>query len=86
MKLKERLSAFVKLNKTLRNLSSAEYTEIITQAAKNNQWFNASNVEQAILGLIQLTEPIKMKSWLTNYDIMLVKQKIISLIMAEAPW
>ena len=34
MKLKERLSAFVKLNKTLRNLSSAEYTEIITKPRK----------------------------------------------------
>ena len=82
MKLKERLSAFVKLNKTLHDLSSVEYTEIITQAGKNNHWFNAANVKQAILGLIHLTEPIKMKSWLTNYDIMLVKQKIIGLIMA----
>ena len=82
MKLEERLSAFVKLNKTLHDLSSPEYTEIITQAIKNNHWFNASNVKQAILGLIHLTEPIKMKSWLTNYDIMLVKQKIIGLIMA----
>ena len=82
MKLEERLNAFVKLNQTLHDLSSTEYTEIITQAAKNNHWFNAPNVEQAILGLIHLTEPIKMKSWLNTYDIKLVKQKTIGLIMA----
>ena len=82
MKLEERLGTFVKLNQTLLDLSSTEYTEIITQAAKNNHWFNASNVEQAILGLVHLTEPIKMKSWLIGYNTKLVKQKIIGLIMA----
>ena len=80
--MEERLGTFVKLNQTLLDLSSAEYNEIITQAAKNNHWFNASNVDQAILGLINLTEPIKMKSWLKGYKTKLVKQKIIGLIMA----
>ena len=82
MTLEERLGTFVKLNQTLLDLSSAEYNEIITQAAKNNHWFNASNVEQAILGLVHLTEPIKMTSWLTGYETKFVKQKIIGLIMA----
>ena len=82
MRLEERLNAFVKLNQTLIELSSAEYAQIITQATKNNHWFNAPSVKQAVLGLIHLTEPIKMKSWLSNYEIKLMKQKIIGLIMA----
>ena len=65
MKLEERLNAFVKLNQVLSKLSAFEQDEIITQAANNNRWFDTSNVEQALAGLIHLTEPVKMEAWLT---------------------
>ena len=61
MKLEERLNAFVKLNQVLSKLSAFEQDEIITQAANNNRWFDTSNVEQALAGLIHLTEPSKWK-------------------------
>tara|TARA_X000001036_G_C20671280_1_gene802569 strand:- start:1378 stop:2385 length:1008 start_codon:yes stop_codon:yes gene_type:complete len=82
MKLEERLSAFIKLNQILSELSAPERAEIITQAGNNNHWFNAPNIEKSLKGLIHLTEPIKMKSWLNSYKIKSVKQKIIGLIMA----
>jgi hypothetical protein len=82
MKLEERLNAFVKLNQILSELSAAHRTEIITQAANNNRWFDTSNVEQALAGLIHMTEPVKMEAWLTGYHIKSAKQKIIGLIMA----
>jgi len=82
MKLEERLNAFIKLNQVLSELSASERAEIITQAANNNRWFDTSNVEQALSGLIHLTDPVKMKTWLTGYDLKPSKQKIIGLIMA----
>ena len=82
MKLQERLNAFIKLNLVLSELSASERAEIITQAANNNRWFDTSNVEQALSGLIHLTDPVKMKTWLTGYDLKPSKQKIIGLIMA----
>ena len=82
MKLEDRLNAFVKLNQVLSELSAFEQDEIITQAANNNRWFDTSNVEQALAGLIHLTEPVKMEAWLTGYNIQSAKQKIIGLIMA----
>ena len=82
MKLEERLNAFVKLNQVLSKLSAFEQDEIITQAANNNRWFDTSNIEQALSGLIHLTDPVKMKTWLNGYDLKPSKQKIIGLIMA----
>ena len=82
MKLEERLNTFIKLNQVLIELSAVERAEIITQAANNNRWFDTSNVEQALSGLIHLTDPVKMKTWLTGYDLKPSKQKIIGLIMA----
>jgi len=82
MKLEERLNTFIKLNQVLIELSAIERAEIIKQAANNNRWFNTSSVEQALSGLIHLTDPVKMKTWLTGYDLKPSKQKIIGLIMA----
>ena len=82
MKLEERLNTFIKLNQVLIELSAIERAEIIKQAANNNRWFNRSSVEQALSGLIHLTDPVKMKTWLTGYDLKPSKQKIIGLIMA----
>ena len=82
MKLEERLNAFIKLNQVLSELSASERAKIITQATNNNRWFDTSNVEQALSGLIHLTDPVKMKTWLTGYDLKPSKQKIIGLIMA----
>ena len=82
MKLEERLNAFIKLNQVLSELSASERAEIITQATNNNRWFDTSNIEQALSGLIHLTDPVKMKTWLTGYDLKPSKQKIIGLIMA----
>jgi len=82
MKLEKRLNTFIKLNQVLIELSAIERAEIIKQAANNNRWFNRSSVEQALSGLIHLTDPVKMKTWLTGYDLKPSKQKIIGLIMA----
>ena len=82
MKLEKRLNTFIKLNQVLIELSAIERAEIIKQAANNNRWFNTSSVEQALSGLIHLTDPVKMKTWLTGYDLKPSKQKIIGLIMA----
>ena len=56
MKFEERVNAFVKLNQVLSEPSASEIDEIITQAANNNRWFDRSNVEKALSGLIHLTE------------------------------
>ena len=82
MKFEERVNAFVKLNQVLSEPLASEIDEIITQAANNNRWFDRSNVEKALSGLIHLTEPVKMEAWLTGYNIQSAKQKIIGLIMA----
>ena len=56
--------------------------EAFLEASENMELYDIETDSEVYKQGIHLTEPIKMKSWLTNYDIMLVKQKIIGLIMA----
>lgn len=65
----ERISAFVKLGRAIRDLSSEEKDELLWRAENNNNWFTKESVESALEGISFMLSPEKMDAWLSIYDL-----------------
>jgi hypothetical protein len=64
MNLSDRLDAFVRLGKTLRELPVAK---VATQANRDNGWFTEDNVRLALLGITEMLNPTKLSTWISEY-------------------
>lgn len=64
MTLSERLDAFVRLGKTLRELPTPEVAD---KALRDNGWFSEDSIRLALQGISEMLDPAKMKAWVSGY-------------------
>ncbi|REG81888.1 acyl-CoA reductase [Algoriphagus antarcticus] len=83
MKPAERISAFLKLGKAIKELSSDEKEELLWRAENNNNWFTKDSVESSLEGISFMLSAEKLDAWLSIYELKEVENpKSVGLMMA----
>lgn len=81
MKIQKKINSLSRLgNEILRIVETKD--EIIHHAWKQNPWFIPDFILKALGGISYLLDEVKLKEWISNYDLNSNSQKNIGIIMA----
>ena len=83
MNLPDRVSAFVQLGISIKNLSEIEKEELFWRAENKNSWFTSSSCQSALNGIAFMIAEYKINKWLNGYgDIKPESPKSVGIMMA----
>ncbi|HEY9486938.1 MAG TPA: acyl-CoA reductase, partial [Chryseosolibacter sp.] len=82
MKTEERLAALAKLGDYIDAIDEAEMDELILRVRNENPWFTPGSINLALEGIRRYLDPVKMKKWISAYNVAPRRIKRIAVVMA----
>ena len=82
MIIDERLAAFEKLGNYIHAIDAEDYENLIDKVKHENPWFTPGSVNLALEGVGRYLDPVKMKKWISGYQLNPPATKHIAVVMA----